>query len=130
MTVRNKVVDGVKKCAGCSELKPISEFHPKGYLCKPCHRASCKIRHQKERFKKYGITRADFERMLHQQGNRCAICLCIDPEKTGWRVDHNHEFDFVRGVLCHRCNTLLGHAKEKVETLSRAIDYLQRQFRS
>lgn len=127
---RNKVIDGFKVCAGCTVKKPIGDFHPRGYLCKPCHRDSCKARHQIERFKKYGITRADFERMLKQQGNKCAICLCDDPGKAGWRVDHNHEFDFVRGVLCHRCNTLLGHAKEKETTLLRAIAYLDAQFRA
>lgn len=125
---RNKVIKGRKDCARCLQNKSVDEFHPKGYLCKPCHRDYCKERHQKERFKKYGITRDDFDEMFVKQNRKCAICFCSDPGKAGWRIDHNHSFKFVRGILCHSCNILLGHAKEDENILTRAIAYLDSQY--
>jgi hypothetical protein len=40
-------------------------------------------------------------------------------------VDHDHNTGAVRGLLCHSCNTGLGHLGDSVETLARALDYLQ-----
>ena len=39
-------------------------------------------------------------------------------------VDHNHTTGKVRGLLCSNCNTLLGKAKDNVNILQAAIDYL------
>lgn len=117
-----------KFCKRCSASKAIEEFHTKGVLCKECHRADCRERHQRERFKKYKTTREAVDKLFLKQRKMCAICLCTDPGKAGWRIDHNHKFDFVRGVLCHHCNILLGHAKENELVLQRAIQYLDSQF--
>ena len=41
----------------------------------------------------YGITIEDYDRMLEEQGGRCAICRTDTPGGSGSRfaVDHNHE---------------------------------------
>jgi hypothetical protein len=39
-------------------------------------------------------------------------------------IDHSHVDDHVRGILCGRCNTLLGMAGDDVEVLEAAIKYL------
>lgn len=39
-------------------------------------------------------------------------------------IDHNALTGAVRGVLCNNCNLLLGHAKEDVNRLHKAIVYL------
>jgi hypothetical protein len=39
-------------------------------------------------------------------------------------IDHCHETNVVRGVLCHRCNTGIGHLRHGVNRLIRAIGYL------
>ena len=51
------------------------------------------------------------------------ICLiCKKDEATV--VDHCHITDTVRGLLCHSCNLLLGQAKDNIEILRNAIEYL------
>lgn len=44
---------------------------------------------------------------------------------TDLHVDHDHETGLIRGLLCHHCNTLLGHAKDSVDVLEAAIVYLK-----
>lgn len=69
---------------------------------------------------KYGLTVEQYERMVDQQGGRCAIC-----RRAGrLHVDHNHNTGEVRGLLCMNCNTGIGHLGDDVEVLGRAIGYL------
>lgn len=63
---------------------------------------------------------------LNAQGGVCAICktsLSLNSRSTC--VDHCHASGLVRGVLCSRCNNLLGMAKDDVRVLRAAIDYLE-----
>lgn len=73
---------------------------------------------------KYGISNSDYDRMFDEQSNVCAICKCSS-EKT-LCIDHNHETGKVRGLLCHRCNLVIGNAKENINTLEESIRYLQK----
>lgn len=69
----------------------------------------------------YGMSHEDFQNLLARQNHRCGIC---DESKHQWHIDHCHDTGNVRGVLCHQCNVLLGYARDNVDTLRRAIDYL------
>src|SRR5688572_9279030 len=53
----------------------------------------------------YGITSKQYNEMLVFQHNACAICLeqFVQP-----CVDHDHETDSVRALLCSQCNSGLG----------------------
>lgn len=75
--------------------------------------------------KNYGITIEEFELILKDQGNRCAICRTDDPGRQ-WFVDHCHTVNRVRGILCSSCNSVLGYAKDDTSILKAAIKYLQR----
>jgi hypothetical protein len=86
------------------------------------HCRSCSRIRQLER--NYGVTEQHVEEMLSNQESSCAICKV--PFEGTPRVDHDHETGDVRGLLCHSCNTLLGHAKDSVETLKSAIEYLEK----
>jgi hypothetical protein len=74
----------------------------------------------------------EYRSLLDEQGNACAICGDADDNKwsrgglrrDGWHIDHCHETGKVRGVLCPPCNLMLGYARDNVDTLRRAIDYL------
>lgn len=77
----------------------------------------------------YGITVEDFWDMHKQQKGLCAICNSPESRKLNGAVahlvvDHCHETGKVRGLLCHKCNTGLGHV-EKREWLLKAIVYLE-----
>lgn len=45
-------------------------------------------------------------------------------------VDHDHSgpVGVFRGFLCQNCNLMIGHGRDNVEILQKAIDYLQRSI--
>lgn len=64
--------------------------------------------------------------MLRAQDFRCAICCTETAGGSGdWHVDHCHDSGAVRGLLCMRCNTMLGMVSADTSTLSNAIAYLE-----
>lgn len=66
--------------------------------------------------------------LMRLQGNQCAICERPFEElrMSSIHVDHDHTEAFrVRGILCINCNSMIGHAKDNIETLRRAIIYLE-----
>lgn len=77
--------------------------------------------------KKYGITKADFDRMLAEQGGGCAICKRTKSVE-GWRmhVDHCHETGVVRGILCSSCNLGIGKFSDDPDRLEAAAAYLRK----
>lgn len=80
--------------------------------------------------KRYGITEDDYERLLVAQGGKCGCCGGDSPnnrrnERRGkWHIDHCHATGKVRGLLCMNCNAGLGHFKDDVARLAKAITYL------
>jgi hypothetical protein len=82
--------------------------------------------------RRYGISLADKATMLALQGGCCAICKTTESSGLGWATDHDHFQEvvtgqiIVRGILCVRCNVMLGHAQDNEATLLSAIDYLRK----
>jgi hypothetical protein len=77
---------------------------------------------QKNRLKtRYGLTLEDVERLKLAQSNRCAIC---NKKPNNWNIDHDHNTNKVRGMLCGPCNMALGLMKDKSTNLRKAADYL------
>ena len=77
---------------------------------------------------RYDITEEQYTRMLKRQKGRCAICQGRSNTKNAplkLYVDHCHGVGRVRGLLCNKCNTLLGFARESVWVLKQAIKYIQ-----
>lgn len=74
------------------------------------------------------FTLADFNDLLVKQNNKCACCdIDFDTiEFKSIHVDHNHLTGNVRGLLCKQCNSALGYAKDNTNTLSRMIDYINK----
>ena len=70
--------------------------------------------------KRYGLTESMWELMFSFQNGLCAICQ-TRPAKS---VDHDHDTETVRGLLCDQCNFGLGNFKDNPTLLQRAIDYL------
>lgn len=70
----------------------------------------------------YGISPEQYEQMLAQQNEACAIC------KTKFNgipfVDHDHSSGWVRGLLCSRCNFAIGGFEEDILRMQEAVEYL------
>lgn len=84
----------------------------------------------------YGITVEDYERMYLEQWGMCAICGTQKKSSLGGRfkrgeilcVDHCHNSEKVRLLLCSKCNLLLGYAGiagDDIFVLQNAIDYIE-----
>lgn len=86
------------------------------------------LQSRKDWLKKYGLTIEQYDSMLARQDGSCAICKSTEPRmKNAGRlyVDHCHETGEVRGLLCFRCNTMLGNAGDSPEVLRLAAEYLE-----
>jgi hypothetical protein len=88
---------------------------------------------EKRRFdtlkRKYGITKERFDRLFKLQEGVCAICggVNIPGLKHGvLAVDHDHKIGNVRGLLCDRCNRVLGFTQDSKGLLAKMIGYLDR----
>lgn len=77
----------------------------------------------KSRERNYGLRQETLEQMLHQQNALCDICSI---PLTKYCVDHDHATNQIRGLLCRRCNLLIGMAKDSVEILQNAVTYLEK----
>jgi hypothetical protein len=85
------------------------------------------------RVRKYGLTQEDYDAMLEQQGNRCAICQTPFRPRTLSRadspnIDHDHRLadkhESVRGILCGLCNRMIGGCRDNPAILRAAAEYL------
>ncbi len=77
----------------------------------------------KQCLKSYGLSVETFYEMVQQQNGKCYICG-TEPRRRLY-VDHNHTTGKVRKLLCSPCNSMLGMAKESIENLEKAIQYLR-----
>lgn len=75
----------------------------------------------------YGITLHEYNIILENQNNSCAICkIHQDNLNIKLAVDHNHTTGEIRGLLCSSCNQGIGLLKENIFTLEEAIKYLNK----
>lgn len=81
------------------------------------------------RLARYGLSFEGYCALLNKQDSSCAICKV---EGETLYIDHDHNCcagnrscgQCVRGLLCHRCNTMLGFALDNMDTLVNAAFYL------
>jgi hypothetical protein len=77
----------------------------------------------------YGLTYEEYEKMLVDQNQMCAICNKPFDESrtfTSPAVEHDHTTMKVRGIVHQRCNVMLGYAQEDTTILQGAIRYIRR----
>ena len=94
-------------------------------------KAKRKSTYNKVRLKSlYNMSIDDYNLLLEQQNNKCAICgidrATFKNMKLPLCVDHDHETNKIRGLLCNKCNSLLGLANDNIEILTEAIKYLNK----
>jgi hypothetical protein len=81
-----------------------------------------------------GMTIPAFDALLASQDGVCAICeneeTNLDNTGTGkvrnLNVDHDHNTNAVRGILCSACNRGLGLFEDSPERLRAAADYIEK----
>ena len=131
-----------KRCSKCEVTKTIDGYHKSksthdGFYpyCKDC---ACAYRSQwakdnpervraTNRKNLYGITPEEYTNLMARQCGMCAVCQCwlADLPAKQVHIDHNHDTGKVRGVLCHSCNAMIGHARESIKHLYSAAYYLE-----
>ena len=80
--------------------------------------------------KRYGLSPQEKQSMLDDQNNCCAICKIEFDDAKATHVDHNHDTNELRGILCRNCNLGLGHFKDSKNLILDAVKYLTRYERS
>lgn len=135
-----------KTCSRCNTTKSIDRFSNykhssdgKKAACKDCQKIYNDKWHQQNKEKKrdssrwwsiqnkYGLTKEDYLKLLSNQNNGCKICGLTSSENLHnyLYVDHCHNTNQIRGLLCKDCNSLLGMAKDNISILENAIKYLK-----
>lgn len=130
----------MKRCSRCQKLQERSEFHRDrssrdGLVgtCKSCARDRSAERaeymaewHTRHRGRKYGLTPDEYEDLERRSGGLCTICR---KPPTGKRdrlmVDHDHETNQVRDMLCHPCNVGIGLLGDDPVVIERAARYIR-----
>jgi hypothetical protein len=105
-------------------------YHKKKYPADPVYRAKIRASARRSELRRnFGITEEEYDSMLTTQGGCCRICAATTNHHARGKpcrlaVDHDHKTGRVRGLLCTRCNQLIGSAGDSVEILAAAIKYL------
>jgi hypothetical protein len=73
------------------------------------------------RLKRYNLTLDQYHALAERQNFCCGICH----EETDLTIDHDHETEEVRGLLCPNCNSGIGRLRDSLELLKNAQTYLE-----
>jgi len=101
-------------CAICGA--PLLGLHRNRRLC-----GAPECRNLRSRLHRFKLSLACYEALRKEQQDSCAIC----GDKARLEIDHCHRTGHIRGLLCRRCNLMLGHAMDSPEILKRAADYIK-----
>lgn len=104
----------MKKCKHCEQ--ELSE-NKRGLVCVTC----------KNGLDRYNMTRLDMISMHESQNGKCKLCnkeIQLFQKYNGGYIDHDHQTDEVRGVLCHPCNTVIGYVENTGLSLEKMNNYI------
>lgn len=112
-------------CKNGHEISPDNTVTYGGYdRCLPCVKTWSKA----QRFRRYGLSQAEFERILESQRGVCGICKDEMDGPRKQHIDHDHTTGKVRGILCDQCNTAIGKFKDSPEIIIAAAEYIMRSW--
>jgi recombination endonuclease VII len=102
----------LKGCVHCSKHRALlrGSKHQKFAM-------QCRYRRQ------WNITYDEYLTLKRFQKGRCAACN-KRPVERRLAVDHDHQTKMLRGLLCSRCNMVLGHLEDSIQLLLNMIAYL------
>lgn len=136
-----------KRCSRCKLMKDFTEFcndksrvDGLNHRCKPCNRlhvqtiaekqkkqfGEAEYRHRRRKYELthyYGISPDDYQILVERQKDKCAICG-RKPEAY-LAIDHCHNTNQVRGLLCRKCNSAIGLFDDNIQKIENALMYLK-----
>lgn len=108
-------------CPNCRIPRDPECFKPGRVRCSVClaygrgaHLKFRPRRNASDVARNYGISVERYRELLAKQNNRCAVCgneqdqLASDGRRYALHVDHDHVTGQIRGLVCRRCNYLIG----------------------
>ena len=108
-----KDVHARRICIYCNqEYIPTSARQKWCFSCVPNNRA-------RRIMQRYSLSNDQYNNLFLNNNGMCWICL----KRKAKVVDHCHNTNKVRGLLCHHCNTALSLNEDK-ESLERAVKYV------
>ena len=84
------------------------------------------VKRRARNLKRYGLTEAQFQKMVERQHGHCDICRKPLPSKP--HVDHDHKTGRVRGLVHWHCNRLIGNNRYSPLMFRNAASYLESGF--
>lgn len=82
---------------------------------------------RKTQFRNIGWTPEMYAKVFTEQKGVCAICGNSCPSGRNLAADHEHTNPpKPRGLLCVVCNLMIGYAKDSIDTLNKAIEYIKK----
>lgn len=137
----------MKKCSKCGLLKDFDSFYVSkeradGFIpyCKQCQKdnhvpVDFDRKKNVELKRRFGITIEFYNELLMRQDHRCAGCKTPASDLArSLAVDHDHACCSgkkivcgglcIRGLLCHKCNSVLGYVNDSAATMTNLVKYL------
>ena len=119
-----RMTTNTQVCRKCLIDKPLDAYHGDRRTANR-KRTTCIDCRQKQR-SITNLSRTEYSLLLVAQDYSCAICGVHASELSReLSVDHSHETDEVRGLLCSHCNIGLGNFKDDSQLLIKAFEYLK-----
>lgn len=81
---------------------------------------------------RYNLTESEWEAKFDAQNRMCESCSATElhGRSKQWQTDHNHKTTAVRGIICSRCNRLIGQLGDTAEAVASQLTiylkYLQK----
>ena len=129
-----KVTKKTKKCLLCKKIRRVSRFGRNKLasdglqsICNPCtNEKARKYAREHHLHTRYGLTIDDYNKMLSNQKGVCKICKALPTTSSNNKlaVDHCHISGDVRGLLCTRCNVVIGQIENIAHLYDKINDYL------
>ena len=129
---------GARRCRCCYKWRMEDEFGGEFKHCIECRQAkkaydteNITYRRHRDVATHHNITVEEYRALLEKQRGKCALCGLRERnerrngEVFALAVDHDHDTNAVRGLICYRCNQLVAWLERTDwKTLRRAWRYM------
>lgn len=126
MKVRNGIASHCKEC----NREMLNEYYDtdKGKMILKNKYIQNKTKYKNSKLlREFGISLDEYNQMLENQGNGCAICGRTEKEnKKMLAVDHDHTTIKNRAILCSSCNLTIGFIEKNNIDIDKIKEYINK----